>query len=96
MNPRSLNNTSRLLRLALICLSFEGHVAGVSRGGPPLSHLPAPGVPVVLCHLRAHGPVCAGERGGGRVDETPGGEQQGDLAEEHLFLFVYLFIFGRE
>lgn len=63
----------------------------MSRRGPPLSHLPATGVPIVLCHLRAHGPVCAGERGGGRVDETPGGEQQGNLVKEHVLFFFFFY-----
>lgn len=63
------------------------------RRGPPLPHLPAPGVPIVLCHLRAHGPVCAGERGGGRLDETPGGKQQGNLARERVCFFLGFFCF---
>lgn len=51
----------------------------MSSRGPPLSLLPALGVPVVLCHLCAHGPVCAGERGGGCFDETSRGKQQGTV-----------------
>lgn len=31
----------------------------------------------VLCLLRAHRPVCAHQRGGGRADEAPGRLQQG-------------------
>lgn len=55
----------------------EGHTEGVSGGRTPLSVLPALGLAHLLCHLRTHGPVCAGQRGGGRSDETSGGEQQG-------------------
>lgn len=54
----------------------------MSSRGPPLSLLPALGVPVVLCHLCAHGPVCAGERGGGCLDETSRGKQQGTVRVE--------------
>lgn len=61
---------------------FLGHIKGMSSRGPPLSLLPALGVAVVLCHLRAHGPVCAGERGGGCFDETSRGKQQGTLRVE--------------
>lgn len=40
-----------------------------------MPELPALGIPYILCHLCADGPVCAGECGGGCAHETPGGEQ---------------------
>ena len=39
--------------------------------------VPSPDLrPAVLCCVRAAGPVRAGQRGGGRPDETPGGDPQ--------------------
>lgn len=55
----------------------KGHTEGVSPSRQELSHLPASGLSYLLCHLRAHGAVCPGQRGGGCFNETPGGEQQG-------------------
>lgn len=47
---------------------------------PPLPQLPAPDLTRLLRHLRPHGSVCARQRGRGRPDEAPGGEQQGGAA----------------
>lgn len=54
----------------------------MSSRGPPLSLLPAFGLSNLLCHLCANGPVCAGQRGGGRFDETSRGKQQGTVTRK--------------
>lgn len=52
----------------------------MSPPGPPLPRLPPLHLPRLLRHLRAHRPVRAGQRGGGRPHEAPGGQQQGGPA----------------
>lgn len=70
-----------------ICISksyswfLKGHFKGLPARRNPLFVLPTLGVSNLLCHLRPHGPVCFGQRGGGCFNETPGGEQQGTITE---------------
>lgn len=52
----------------------------MSPAGSPLPHLPALDLARLLRHLRPHGSVCACQRGRGRSDEAPGGQQQGGTA----------------
>lgn len=59
--------------------------------GQALPDLPALRLSHLLCHLCAHGPVCPGQRGGGRVDETSGGEQQGTVTEEADLQLSFLY-----
>ena len=54
-----------------------GHAAGLHARRAQLPEQPAVRVTALLRQLRAHGPVRAHQRGGGRAHEAPGRQQQG-------------------
>lgn len=85
MSPQIPLSIKSFLHFCIISLLFSyprhpGHVARVSPAGTPLPHLPSPDLSHLLCHLRPNCPVRAGQRGRGRSDEAPGGQQQGGTA----------------
>lgn len=65
----------------------------MSSRGQPLSHIPAAGLSDLFCHLCSHGPVCAGQCGGGCFDETSGGKQQGIVTRKDKDEVFCLFFF---
>lgn len=81
MQCGAVNHLAATLTLALLPPPRRsGHAARVPPPGSPLPLLPAPDLPRLLRHLRPDGSVRAGQRGRGRADEAPGGEQQGGAA----------------